>query len=81
MRQYRGVTKYYWHCTGMQALRLGSCSARRLIPSGLVGIVVMGKSLRQLALQGVQHVLDASLVTALAQLPMLQVSHLGKVLH
>lgn len=58
----------------MQSLRLDSKAARGLIPSSLVGIAGMGHSLRQLTVHGLQHVSDNSLMTTLAQLPMLQVS-------
>ena len=56
-----------------QALRLDGCAA--LTNRSMVGIASMGGRLRQLALLGLQHVSDGSLMAALAQLPMLQVSH------
>jgi hypothetical protein len=45
--------------------------------SSLVGIAGMGDRLRQLALIGLWHVSDASLMAALAQLPLLQVRRDG----
>ena len=58
----------------MQTLRLDDYAAKGLTSTGLVGIAGMGYSLRQLALHRLQHVSDDSLMTTLAQLPMLQVS-------
>jgi hypothetical protein len=76
------LLKYCWHCTCLQALRVGGCAARGLIPSGMVGIAAMSRSLRQLALHGLQHVADQCLMAALVQLPMLQVGNVyGSLRH
>jgi hypothetical protein len=56
-----------------QTLRLYDTAAGGLTDSGLVGIVGMRSSLRQLALIGLGHIYDEDVVTTLAQLPMLQV--------
>ena len=58
-----------------QALRLDDFAAAGMVNNSLAGVAGMGGRLRQLALLGLQHVSDASLMAALAQLPLLQVLH------
>jgi hypothetical protein len=62
----------------MQALRLDGEAADSLTSISLVGIASMGRSLRQLALIGVQQVSVVDLAPVLDQLPMLQV---GRAVH
>ena len=57
----------------MQALRLDGCAADGMVTNSLAGLAGMGGQLRQLAILGLQHVSDASLMAALVQLPRLQV--------
>jgi hypothetical protein len=64
----------------MQALRLDAYAARSLANSSLIGISSMCHSLRQLALVGLLHVSDASVMATLQQLPMLQVHYTARVL-
>lgn len=56
-----------------QTLRLDGRAAQNLIDEHLTIISSLGNRLQQLALIGLQHVSDDSLIAALGQLPMLQV--------
>ena len=57
----------------LQTLRLDGRAAQNLTGEHLTIISSLGNRLQQLALIGLQHVSDDSLIAALGQLPRLQV--------